>query len=240
VDAKTYTKAVIVAAGQSSRLRPLTDGTPKGLLEVGGEALLARSIRILEAHGITKVALVVGFEARQLLARFGAQCECLVNPYYALCNNMGSLWFARDFVGADPFVYLHSDVIFEPEILGETLAAARPDREMHLTTDFGPVDAEAMKVEVDGERLLVDSCKEIPLERAAGEWIGLALIQDGRRLFEVIEGKLLRGEHQRYDTSAFVDLVREGHRIQCVPTGGRRWKEIDFLEDYQAAKAMFP
>ena len=56
-------KAVIVAAGLSSRLYPLTSDTPKALLPLGSESLLGRSIRLLRAAGISRIAVVVGFRA---------------------------------------------------------------------------------------------------------------------------------------------------------------------------------
>lgn len=53
-------KAVIVAAGLSTRLHPLTKDLPKGLLTVGGETILGRSVRLLRGAGIDEVLLVVG------------------------------------------------------------------------------------------------------------------------------------------------------------------------------------
>jgi choline kinase len=235
-----FRSAVIVAAGQASRLRPLTDNIPKCLLPVAGEPMLVRATRLLREAGVEQVAVVVGYRQEQVRAAVQDRCECIVNPFYPLCNNMGSLWFARRFVGDEPFVYLHGDVVFDPAILESAIAeASHSGDDMHLVTDFGPVDAEAMKVLTDEAKLLVDISKEVPLDAAAGEWIGMALVQGSRRLFEVVEERLLGGDYDRYDATALVQLVKEGTRIRCVPTKGRPWREIDFAQDYETARRLF-
>lgn len=97
-------KAVIVAAGLSSRLYPLTANCPKSLLSLGGESLLARSVRLLRSNRITDIAVVVGYRAQMIRDAMGNGVKCIPNPFYMHCNNMGSVWMAKDFVGADPFV----------------------------------------------------------------------------------------------------------------------------------------
>ncbi|MCH5179591.1 MAG: NTP transferase domain-containing protein, partial [Prevotellaceae bacterium] len=54
-------KALILAAGTASRLRPLTDNTPKCLLKIGERSLLQRSIDALVANGVTELAIVTGY-----------------------------------------------------------------------------------------------------------------------------------------------------------------------------------
>ena len=138
--------AVIVAAGLSSRLYPLTIDTPKGLLSLGGESLLARSIRLLRENGISRIAVVVGYQAGTMRAALGADSTLIANPFYRHCNNMGSLYFARDFVGADPFVYLHGDLAYTSRMLGDFLmrTAKAGDSCLDLLVAMGEKDEEAM------------------------------------------------------------------------------------------------
>src|SRR5687767_12166285 len=113
-------QAVIVAAGESSRLRPLTNNLPKCLLEVGGETILSRSIRSLRTAGIDRIAIVVGFESRKIIdAASQKDVTFLLNPFYAVSNNLGSLWFAKDWVDGAGFVYLHADVVYDTQLLGQ-------------------------------------------------------------------------------------------------------------------------
>src|SRR5690554_3214630 len=105
-------KAVIVAAGLSSRLYLLTFDKPKALLPVKGESLLLRSIEMLRRNGVTEIAVVTGYKREMISQALGGKVKTIPNPFFSQCNNMGSLWFAKDFIGNDPFVYLHGDLIF--------------------------------------------------------------------------------------------------------------------------------
>ena len=61
-------QAIILAAGRGSRLRPLTDHTPKPLVRAGGQPLIARGLRLLAAHGIEDVVINVNVASRILFA----------------------------------------------------------------------------------------------------------------------------------------------------------------------------
>ncbi len=60
-ESKRAPKAVILAAGIGSRLRPLTEDCPKSLLSVGGSAILERIIRNCLSSGISQFVLVLGY-----------------------------------------------------------------------------------------------------------------------------------------------------------------------------------
>ncbi len=233
-------KAVIVAAGLSSRLYPLTESSPKPLLKIGSETLLGRSLRLLRGLGVESTAIVVGYKADLIRAEFGESVEYAANPFYRHCNNMGSLWMARQFVGADPFLYLHGDLIYDERMLESFAAAAAvSDSMMDLLVDFGDTDEEAMKVRLDDSGRLSASSKMILRAEAAGEWTGIALIRDSGRVFGAIERHLMLSGLEDYDTAAFTTLASEGNSIRCFPTGGMSWSEIDDFADLENARARF-
>lgn len=90
-------QAVILAAGAGMRMIPLNMEVSKGLLEVNGEALIERLIRQLQEVGIRKIYVVVGFMKEKyeyLMDAYGV--ELIVNPEYALKNNLHSLYLARE------------------------------------------------------------------------------------------------------------------------------------------------
>lgn len=234
-------KAVIVAAGLSSRLYPLTAETPKALLPIGDETLLARSIRLLRDTGISEIAVVVGFRADSIREAVDTATAVIPNPFFRHCNNMGSLMFARDFAGDDSFVYLHGDLAYTGATLDAFLGAARDPGPscLDLLTAFGEVDEEAMKVRVDGGNTLIESSKSIPHEDAAGEWTGIAVVQRPRVVFDEIERHMMNVGLSDYDTAAFTSLARAGNVIRCIPANGDAWKEIDTMEDLEDARSQF-
>lgn len=233
-------KAVIVAAGLSSRLYPLTANCPKSLLSLGGESLLARSVRLLRSNGIADVAVVVGYRAQMIRDAVGNEVKCIPNPFYMHCNNMGSLWMAKDFVGADPFVYLHGDLIYGDTMLREFLrATVSSTASIDLLTAFGPVDDEAMKVRVEPSGRLIESSKTIPVRDAQGEWTGIAAVHRPAIVFAQMERHLMLDGLSDYDTAAFTSLVSSGEEVRCLPSSGEPWKEIDTIADWESAQLEF-
>lgn len=88
--------AVIMAAGLSSRLAPLSLITPKPLLKIRGEILIERQITQLKDAGIPEIYIVTGYKAEKfeyLSEKFGARI--ILNPEYMIRNNHSSIWAAR-------------------------------------------------------------------------------------------------------------------------------------------------
>jgi choline kinase len=233
-------KAVIVAAGLSSRLYPLTLKKPKGLLPVGNTGLLERSIHILKKNNINDIALVVGFEKEQIVQQFGDTVTYISNPFYQKCNNMGSLWFAKDFVQDNPFVYLHGDIIYTEKLFAQALEHfCAHKNDIELVTDYFYSDEESMKVRCTKEKFLIESNKQIPLDQSDGEWIGLTFVRNSISLFHYIEKIMFNEGLDFYDTHAFTQMARDNHKIFCSSTNSENWVEVDFDKDYQQAKELF-
>src|SRR5262249_22837474 len=112
-------KAVILAAGQGTRIRAVHGECPKCLIKVDEKTILDHQIEGLHAAGVDEIAIVVGYEKNQIIRhvhrRFGprraAQINFIENPAFAITNNIYSLWLARDWIGGAGFVCLNADVI---------------------------------------------------------------------------------------------------------------------------------
>ena len=236
-------KAVIVAAGTSSRLYPLSLNLPKGLLEIAGETILGRSVRLLSENGIKEILIVVGFQRdmiQKALEPFAADVPRIhyqFNPFFAETNNMGSLWFAKEWIKGDSFLYLHGDLVYDPELLRSFMSGTYADAA--LSVDCGSTDEEAMKVRVKDGRF-IESSKDIPLNEAFGEWIGIAIFNRPRVLFNKVEILLEQKHFQAYDTLAFTEMAHEGNCFSVIPTNGGSWVEIDFRSDLDRARNLFP
>lgn len=232
-------QAIIVAAGQSSRLYPLTIETPKCLLEIGGSSMIGRAVDLLNAQGVLDIWVVVGFYQHKIRQGLEGRVRFVFNPFFAQTNNMGSLWLAMPFLFPGDFLYLHADVVFHERLLSYLLAP-RVKADIELLVDFDSIDEEAMKVRVEDKRF-VESSKAIPLDQAAGEWTGLARISPlGREtLFAAMATILEEGGFQEYDTTAFNRLAQQGISFGLTPTGGLPWCEIDTASDLARARKLF-
>ncbi len=111
-------KAVILAAGIASRLRPLTDTTPKCLLKVGERCLLQRAFDALLQNGFREFVIVTGYRQQQIVDFLEAHYPALkvtfiYNEKYAFTNNIYSLWLTRPYVDKEDILLLDSDILFD-------------------------------------------------------------------------------------------------------------------------------
>ncbi len=89
-------RALILAAGASSRFVPISLDYPKALAPVRGQRLLERLIQQLLEAGIEEIYLLLGYKAdcyQELARRYSLRC--IENPDYATCNNISTLYYAR-------------------------------------------------------------------------------------------------------------------------------------------------
>lgn len=92
--------AIIMAAGESKRCRPLSSILPKGLFVVKGEVLVERHIRQLREAGVENIIVVVGYLAEKfdyLREKYGV--TLVINNEYKSKNNVSSIYAAREFLG---------------------------------------------------------------------------------------------------------------------------------------------
>lgn len=111
-------RAVIMAAGVGNRMRPITLTTPKPMVKVKGVRMIDTVIRGLRGNGITEIYVVVGHlkEQFQELEREYSGLRLIENPYYESCNNISSLYVARDYI--ENAIILDGDqMIYHPYVL---------------------------------------------------------------------------------------------------------------------------
>src|ERR1041385_1410057 len=103
-------KAIILSAGQGSRLGHLVDERPKCLIDFNGRTLLDRQLDTLAANGVHEAAVVTGFHdelGSQAIDRRsgGPAVRTIYNPFYKVADNTGSLYMARDELAGDCLVW---------------------------------------------------------------------------------------------------------------------------------------
>lgn len=237
-------QAVLLAAGQATRLRPLTDDRPKCLLEVGGETILTRAVRVLVERGLDRLVLVDGYRGDMIRAALADRFANLAVRYvrnhdYATTNNAWSLLLADP----DPtagVLLLDSDIVFEPAVIDRVLAHPAPNR-LGLRTR-GAIGQEEMKVRLDPAGLVADLSKKIPPRQAAGESVGIEVFSPAfvADLYSILRQRqkdgLLRDE---YYEDSFVAAIASGHQIAAVDLGDLTCREIDTVEDLEAARREF-
>ncbi len=235
-------KGIILAAGVSSRLRPLTNATPKCLLKLGNQTILERSLNNLIASGIEDIVMVTGYLEHQIkdfvAEKFPRlQVRFLSNRDYASNNNIYSLWMTKESVMGDDVILLDSDIVFDGRIL-ESLMASGYGNCLAVNTKIELAEEE-IKVKVDVNNRIVAIGKEVPLKESLGESIGIERFSAPflQRLFEVLDRKMLKEQNiNQFYEAAFQEVIDGGGEIYAVDVSQFRCIEIDTLEDIEVAK----
>ena len=118
--AKTHTvkRAIIMAAGSGNRMHPLTLTTPKPLIRVNGVRMIDSVVDGLRSQGINEIYVVVGYlkEKFHEWAKEQEGVHIVENPYFDTCNNISSLYVAREHLG-DCIILDGDQIIYNTEIL---------------------------------------------------------------------------------------------------------------------------
>jgi L-glutamine-phosphate cytidylyltransferase len=234
-------RAIILSAGQGSRLLPITENQPKCLIAFSGKTLLEWQIEALAANGIDDIVIVTGFRANKvealLAARGGQRPRTLFNPFYHVADNLGSCWIARQEMNED-FIILNGDTLVSPDIVARLLAAEQWP--ITVTVDIkATYDEDDMKVNRDGDRLVAIG-KRLTPEETNAESIGmLAFRGTGVAAFrDEVERMMHDGDGvKRWYLRAIDELAPTG-LIGTVAIDGLEWAEVDFPADLEIARGV--
>jgi choline kinase len=238
-------KAILLAAGVGSRIRPLTDNQPKSFIPVAGVSILERMLKGVEEVDLTEVGVVTGYRAEQLQALISEKFPSLKVTYmhndkFEETNTGYSLLLTKDFVGDDSFIKFDADVVFETEILRRLMDDKIPsalciDKNINL-------EAEEVKVITDADNKVLQVGKKLDPHQSTGESIGIEKIdrEAAKVLFAELEELMQdQANWQEYYDDSYTTLVAKGCPMYAVDITGLKWVEIDTHEDYAKAQEIF-
>jgi choline kinase len=237
--------AVILAAGVGSRLRPLTEDTPKCLLDVGGRTILARQLERIARAGLRDAVVVTGHLADQVAAYLQDHpppipVHLTPNPAYATTGNCMSVLAARaELEGSPGIVLCDGDVVLTGTAL-DRLVAESAASALLLDTDTR-LGGEEMKALLDPQGNVRRLGKQLLPADCAGESIGIQKVT-GPALpifWATLESMREAGDTQGYYEDAFQRMIQAGVTFRTVPVGHHEWTEIDDLADLEDARARF-
>lgn len=221
--------AVVLAAGLGQRLAPVWDAGPKGLLHLGGESLMGRSVRLLRECGIQRIVIVVGHRREEYdsFVRGQQDLELVENAAFATTGSMASFARALTICGERPLLLLESDLVYERRALHSLLAHAAPSVVLGSGTTHA---TDEVWLDAPGGRLRAMSKNRSLLGAVHGELVGITKLSPTactamRLAFE--RWVRTRGHGQMaYETDALVEVARE-HPIAVHIVDDLLWGEID-------------
>jgi choline kinase len=238
-------RAIILSAGQGSRLLPLTADRPKCLVEFAGKTLLDWQLDMLAANGVEEAVIVVGFRDDQVEAALarrsgGPRVTTLFNPFYKVADNLGSVWIAREMLDGDCLT-LNGDTLVSRALVAKVLAAGKPG--IAVTVDEkadGQYDADDMKVVRDADGRLRQIGKRLGDAPVNAESIGFIVYRgDGAARFRAeVEAMLRTPEGTGNWYLKAIHALAQHDRIDTVSIKGEEWGEVDFPEDLARAEEL--
>jgi choline kinase len=248
-------RLIILAAGEGSRLRPLTLDRPKCLVKLQGRPLLEWQLEAARAAGIHDIAVVGGYRIDALK---GYDVTLVENPAFASTNMVRTLFCARELFG-DGFVMSYGDIVYSPSVLHSVLdsqarIAVAVDRlwrsywERRFSDPLG--DAETLVLGDDGAILEIGQKPKL-IDDIDAQYIGLVAFRCGGvsaldaayRAAELEDraGRLpfcgARSLDKLYMTDLLQGLISRGERLEAVGIDGQ-WLEVDSESDLQIAEEL--
>ncbi len=255
-------KVIILAAGQGTRLRPLTDDRPKCMVEVNGMSIIERQLAVMYACGIKQedITIITGYRGDVLRNKFAdASLHFVSNKEYESTNMVYSLMCAREFMeGQEDILISYGDIIYKEDVLRKIINA---QSESSVIVDDGWYSYWSERCENpldDAETLMFDEHdilteigqKTTDLNRVQAQYIGLmrfraaglramlglAKMAEDRSSNGVALWRTSRTYQKMYMTDLLQGMIDEGYQLKAVHIN-RGWFEVDDCDDLKVVEA---
>ncbi len=239
-------KAIILSAGQGSRLGHLTDDRPKCLIEFAGRSLLDRQLDTLAVNGIDDVVVVTGFRDDQIekvLERRRTAGErptvrTAFNPFYKVADNLGSLFLVKHELTGDCLVW-NGDTLVSADLMAKVVANKRAGICVTVDRKEGYDDDDMKVIRDDDSGRLRAIGKRIP-KGVNAESIGLLAFRDGgaERFAEAIDQAMRTAEGTTIWYLRVIHHLAQNGEVWTFDINGEEWGEVDFPEDVAGAEEL--
>lgn len=234
-------KAVILAAGLGTRLRPITNEVPKCMVPVNGIRIIDKQIDNLLSNGVEEIYVVDGYKAEVLAEHLKAnypQVHIVSNPRYAETNNMYSLYLTSKYVKGEEFLLMNADVYFDSCIIKGIMEGEGS----RIACDISQYLEESMKIAVYGD-IIKHISKKISEEEHYAVSIDVYRIsaESSKVLFKEVEDTICYRKDENSWTEVALDNIFHltTFKPYIINYAKGRWFEIDNHDDLHNAEEIF-
>lgn len=258
-------KAIIIAAGPSIRLRPITNDAPKCVLKINGKPIIQNTIEVFRNNGIKDISIIRGYKKEKI--NF-SDITYFENNEFLNNNILHSLMFARTKLEEamktkEEVVISYSDIWYNESVVKKLLedkhaisAIVDTDWQDYYDgrTDHPISEAETVIVGDDKRMLKIGKhifTDKVPKDKQ-GEFIGLwKFSSDGIKIFlnhfDRLNSNLKKADpyqntkewQKSYMTDIFQEMIDKGEELYCVSIQ-KNWKEFDTVQDFLKVGGEMP
>ena len=246
--------AIIIAGGNSTRIRPLSNEIPKTMIEIYGKSILEKQIELFQRYGISDITVVTGYQSEKINL---PNITCIKNEKYKSTNINEGLFCAKAKLN-DSVVIAYGDLMFEYEVLerilnfkGDIGVGVRLNWKPHYKGRTLHLISEAENVVIENNKIVkirknISKCEK---NQIIGEFIGIMklsknasdiLVQKYLELQKSHIGKFHNAPSlkQAYTTDMLQEIIDSDYLVEPVIIEGK-WCEIDTIQDIEYAKRIF-
>jgi len=242
-------QAIILAAGMGKRLKELTKDNTKCMVKVNGVTLIDRMLHQIDAHDLSRIVIVVGYEGGKLIDYISTldiktPIVFIENPIYDKTNNIYSLALAKEQLREDDTLLFESDLIFEDAVLDELVND--PRETLALVDKYESwMDGTCVKLSEDDEieafipgkkfkfSEIKDYYKTVNIYKFSKEFSDTCYVP----FLDAYQSAL--GLNEYYEQVLRVITMLDTSGIKAKRLTGQKWYEIDDIQDLDIAESIF-
>jgi len=240
-------RTIILCAGIGERLRPLTYDTNKSLLTINGKTIIESWLDAL-IHSEANIEIVhiiighYGYKFRKLLgSRYkNLKIQFIENKLYKITGAAQSLYSAYNILKNHQCLVLEGDHYMDPELM-KTLMESEYENCLLVDENLSRLNFDE-EVIAYGYRNILEKLKWLPPypENPLGEALTIFKLskEASNSLASILENYLLENGTAKREIIEPINRLIKSHDMQYVTTNGKKWIEIDFLEDLEKAREM--
>lgn len=242
-------RAIILAAGEGNRLKPLTNDCPKGMIELAGKSLLKRQIETFRKCQINEISIVTGYLADRI--NF-PDISYFRNKKYDSTNMVETLFCAREMMN-DSIIVSYGDIIFEVKVLKKLIeykdnisVIIDKNWKKYWELRFSDPLKDAESLIIDNKGFIRSIGQKVNnIADIQGQYIGLMKFQgkglkDLKMFYEMVQKNARKNVNllnpkvsfeKSYMTDLLQALINQDIKIKAVPIESG-WLELDSMSDY--------
>ncbi len=242
-------KAIVLAAGEGSRLKPITDAIPKEMIRVGRKPAIEHVLEVLKAGGIEDVLIIVGWKKHALVDYLGSGKRLGLKIYFRMqeepLGTAHAVSLGDDFIGDDDFVVMYGDNYITPYDTMDSIVKLHNTKKSKGTLVLNPVDDPrrfgVVKMDEDGRingMIEKPTWEEAEPYKLNDHWLNIAglMILNGK-IFEYIENTEPGKKGELWLTDSIELMRRDGHDFYGYIFKGKRF-DIGTFESLEQADRL--